>query len=405
MYTTDILIPEQLMDTMLLSRIIDKVMKMDGKFNLDETKMDSSDGDRDYTKIKIGAPTCEQLDEILKELKEFGASSTDDQPATLSPVTKDGVSPEGFYSSTNIDTYINVDGKWIPVEDIEMDCTIVVDTVNIKARCCPIASLLKGEHVVTGNRGIRVATMGGVAGDEQGFSFMGSDVSSERQKSLMIKKIAEEIKDVRKGEGNILIVAGPAVVHTGAGKHLEALINAGYVDAFLTGNAVAVHDVEAALLGTSLGINIKDGTPAPMGHTHHLIAINEIRKYGSLHRAVEVGILKKGIMHALITNNVPFVLAGSIRDDGPLPDTITDSVEAQEAMRKSIKGTKIVLMLSTMLHSIATGNLLPARVKTVCVDINPATVTKLTDRGSHQAVGIVSDVEWFLKELSSHFTV
>jgi len=197
-------------------------------------------------------------------------------------------------------------------------------------------------------------------------------------------------------------VAGPAVIHTGAGKHLAALIDAGYVNVFFAGNAVAVHDVEAALLGTSLGVNLKDGISAPEGHMHHMLAINRIRSLGGLRQAVDAGILKEGVMHALVKNNVPFVLAGSIRDDGPLPDVITDSVEAQKAMRQGIKGVEIALMMSTMLHSIATGNLLPARVKTICIDINPATVTKLADRGSHQSIGIVSDVEWFLKELRSY---
>ncbi len=401
MYTTDIEIPGQLIDTILLSRIINTVVGMDGKFSLHETKIGKSRDDTGYAKIEIGAPTCEQLNNILEKLGELGAVPVDEEPVVLATVVEDGVNPDGFYSSTNIDTYINVDGKWIPVDDMEMDCTVVVDRDKFTAKCCPMAALSRGEQVVTGHKGIRVATMDRAV-EGQGFSFMGSDVSSERQKSLMVKNIAEEIEKIRSQGGKILVVAGPAVIHTGAGKHLEALVNAGYVNVLLTGNAVAVHDVEAALLGTSLGVNLKDGTMAPMGNAHHLIAINEIRKLGGLRQAVEAGVLKEGVMHALITNNVPFVLAGSIRDDGPLPDVITDSVEAQEAMRRSLKGVEIVLMLSTMLHSIATGNLLSARVKTVCVDINPATVTKLADRGSHQAAGIVSDVEWFLKELRTH---
>jgi len=400
-YTADIELSGHLIDTMLLSRVIDAIAEMDAEFSLRETKIGRTADDTSYARIEIGAPTCEQLDEVIDRVKELGANPIDGQPVTLATVVKDGVCPDGFYSSTNIETYVNVAGKWVPVDDIEMDCAVVVDPVGFRARCCPVGALASGEQVIIGHKGVRVAAMDRVA-EEQGFSFMGSDVSSERQKSLMVEEIAREIRAVRERNGKVLVVAGPAVIHTGAGKHLAALIDAGYVNVFFAGNAVAVHDVESALHGTSLGVYLKDGTSAPMGHMHHLLAINKIRDLGGLRQAVDAGVLKEGVMHALVKNNVPFVLAGSIRDDGPLPDVITDSVAAQEAMRRGIKGVEIALMMSTMLHSIATGNLLPARVKTICVDINPATVTKLADRGSHQAVGIVSDVEWFLKELRSY---
>ena len=402
MYMTEVELSGQNVDAVLLSRIIEAIAKMDAEFDLRETRIGRTADDASYARIEVGAPTCERLDEVIGKLRELGAVPVNGQTITLATVTKDGVGPEGFYSSTNIDTYVNMNGKWVPVDDIEMDCVVVVDTANSKARCCPIASLSKGDRVVIGHGGVRVASMDRRADEERGFSFMGSDVSSERQKSLMVREIAREIQAVRERNGKVLVVAGPAVIHTGAGKHLTALIDAGYVNVFFAGNAVAVHDVESALLGTSLGVCLKDGTSAPEGHMHHMLAINRIRGLGGLRQAVDAGILKKGVMHALVKNNVPFVLAGSIRDDGPLPDVITDSVEAQEAMRQGIKGVEIVLMLSTMLHSIATGNLLPARVKTICIDINPATVTKLADRGSHQSIGIVSDVEWFLKELRSY---
>ncbi|MFA7215491.1 MAG: TIGR00300 family protein [Bacillota bacterium] len=401
MYTTEIELSGRFVDAVLLSRVIDAITKMDAKFDLRETRIGRTAEDAGYARIEIGAPTCERLDEVIDKLKELGATPVDGQPVTLATVSKDGVCPDGFYSSTNIDTYVNVNGKWVPVDDIEMDCAVVVDPASYKARCCPIAVLSRGEQVVIGHKGVRVAVMDRAA-EERGFSFMGSDVSSERQKSLMVEEIAREIRAVRQRNGKVLVVAGPAVIHTGAGKHLAALIDAGYVNVLFTGNAVAVHDVESALLGTSLGVHLKDGISAPMGHMHHILAINKIRDLGGLRQAVEAGVLKEGVMYALVKNNVPFVLAGSIRDDGPLPDVITDSVAAQEAMRKGIKGVEIALMMSTMLHSIATGNLLPARVKTICVDINPATVTKLADRGSHQSIGIVSDVEWFLKELRSY---
>ncbi|MGI6704546.1 MAG: TIGR00300 family protein [Clostridia bacterium] len=401
MYITEIELSGRVVDAALLSRIINAVTEMDAKFSLCETRIGRTADDAGYARLEIGAPTCERLDEVIDKLKELGAVPINGQTVTLATVAKDGVGPDGFYSSTNIDTYVNISGKWVPVDDIEMDCVVVVDPERSTARCCPIAALSKGDQVVIGHGGVRVASMDRTV-EERGFSFMGSDVSSERQKSLMVEEIAREIRAVRERNGKVLVVAGPAVIHTGAGKHLAALIDAGYVNVFFAGNAVAVHDVEAALLGTSLGVNLKDGISAPEGHMHHMLAINRIRSLGGLRQAVDAGILKEGVMHALVKNNVPFVLAGSIRDDGPLPDVITDSVEAQKAMRQGIKGVEIALMMSTMLHSIATGNLLPARVKTICIDINPATVTKLADRGSHQSIGIVSDVEWFLKELRSY---
>ncbi len=401
MYMTEVELSGQNVDAVLLSRIIEAIAKMDAEFDLRETRIGRTADDASYARIEVEAPTCERLDEVIDKLKELGAVSINGQTVTLATVTKDGVSPDGFYSSTNIDTYVNVNGKWVPVDDIEMDCVVVVDPASSKARCCPIASLSKGDQVVIGHGGVQVALMDRAA-EERDFSFMGSDVSSERQKSLMVREIAREIQAVCERNGKVLVVAGPAVIHTGAGKHLTALIDAGYVNVFFAGNAVAVHDVESALLGTSLGVCLKDGTSAPEGHMHHMLAINRIRGLGGLRQAVDAGILKEGVMYALVKNNVPFVLAGSIRDDGPLPDVITDSVEAQKAMRQGTKGVEIALMLSTMLHSIATGNLLPARVKTICIDINPATVTKLADRGSHQSIGVVSDVEWFLKELRSN---
>lgn len=401
MYTTDIELSGHLIDTMLLSRVIDAIAEMDAEFTLRETRIGRAATDTSYARIEIAAATCERLDEVIDRVKQLGAMPINGQPVTLATVVKDGVCPDGFYSSTNIETHVHVGGKWVAVDDIEMDCAVVVDPAKTTARCCPVGMLRRGEQVIIGSAGVRVAAMDKAA-EEEGFSFMGSDVSSERQKSLMVEEIAREIRGARARGGKILVVAGPAVIHTGAGKHLAALINAGYVNVFFAGNAVAVHDVESALHGTSLGVYLKDGTSAPMGHMHHLLAINKIRDLGGLRQAVEAGVLKEGVMHALVVNNVPFVLAGSIRDDGPLPDVITDSVLAQDAMRKNLKGVEVALMMSTMLHSIATGNLLPARVRTICVDINPATVTKLADRGSHQTVGIVSDVEWFLKELRSH---
>jgi lysine-ketoglutarate reductase/saccharopine dehydrogenase-like protein (TIGR00300 family) len=400
-YKTEIELTGHLIDTQLLSRVIDEITDLGGEFEVLDTTIGKTRDDVSWARLEVRASSCDKLDRIVKAAVALGAVTVDAEEVKLGEVKKDGVCPEGFYSSTNLETFVNVGGTWVEVENIEMDCAVVVDPVAKRARCCPIGSVRAGEMVILGSGGVRVASAPASDEDSGEFSFMGSDVSSERQKFLVLRELAEEMKRIRARGGKILVVAGPAVIHTGAAKHLSKLIDAGYVNVFFAGNAVAVHDVEAAFFGTSLGVNLNDGTAAPAGHMHHLMAINRIRDHGGLRQAVEAGALTSGVMYSLIKNDVPYVLAGSIRDDGPLPDVITDTVKAQEAMRSHLPGVELAVMIATMLHSIATGNLLPARVRTICVDINPATVTKLADRGSHQAIGIVSDVEWFLKELAS----
>ncbi|MGE5584796.1 MAG: TIGR00300 family protein [Bacillota bacterium] len=389
-----------IIDSRILPRVMDAIMDLGGDFHIEEIRVGRTKLDTSYARIEIKAPTPQVLDAVVEEVQGLGATVVDQDEVTLEVAERDGVFPEGFYSTTNLDTFVRVAGSWVPVRDIEMDCGIVVDP-SCKpptARCVPLHRVEKGDLLVVGSRGVKVVPLER-ARHREIFSFMGSAVSSERPKALVVEEIARTMKDVRARGKRILAVAGPAVIHTGAGKHLSALIQAGYVNVLFAGNAVAVHDVESALYGTSLGVYLENGAAASEGHAHHLRAINTIRRLGGLRAAVEAGVLKKGVMHACITHGVDYVLAGSIRDDGPLPDVITDTVKAQDEMRLKIKDVELALMLATMLHSIATGNLLPSRVKTVCVDINPATVTKLADRGSLQAVGIVSDVEWFLKEL------
>ncbi len=404
MYRAEIELTGHLIDTQLLSRVIDAITDSGGEFEVKETEIGRNPDDVSWVSIAVQAASCAELDRIIKAAVALGAVCVGSDEVKLAKIVKDGVCPEDFYTSTNIDTFVNIGGSWVKVDDIEMDCAIVVDLSSKKARCCPISNVKTGEHVVVGNTGLRVALMAVKEEDDEVFSFMGSDVSSERQKGLLVQKVADEMRKIRAEGGKILVVAGPAVIHTGAGKYLSALIDAGYVNVLFAGNAVAVHDAESVLYGTSLGVYLRDGCAAPGGHRHHLLAINRIREHGGLKQAVEAGVLREGVMCSVVKNGVPFVLAGSIRDDGPLPDVITDSVEAQDAMRQLIPGVEMALMISTMLHAIATGNLLPARVKTICVDINPATVTKLVDRGSHQAVGIVSDAEWFLKDLAAMLT-
>ena len=387
-----------IIDSLILPQVMDLVMDIGGAFNIEELRVGQRKTDTSYCRIQVSAQSAAKLDEIVKRCREIGAKVAEEEPAQLTAVTKPGVFPEGFYSTSNLPTYLLLEGSWIPVERQEMDCAIAVDVKGRRARCIPFQEASPGMQVVVGHRGVRVVPLERSRQMEI-FSFMASEVSSEKPKKLLINQIAHEMKTVRKRRGRILVVAGPAIIHTGAGVHLSRLIELGYVQVLFAGNALAAHDVEAALFGTSLGVNLESGLPIESGHEHHMRAINRVRAAGGLVPMVRGKKLKSGVMKTAIEHGVDFVLAGSVRDDGPLPDVITDMEEAQRRMRQSVVDVSLALMLSTMLHSIATGNLLPASTRTVCVDINPAVVTKLSDRGSWQSIGLVTDVESFLREL------
>jgi lysine-ketoglutarate reductase/saccharopine dehydrogenase-like protein (TIGR00300 family) len=350
-------------------------------------------------RLSVQAASEELLGEILTAIQQYGAAPLDHVNAELQPVTQDGIFPQAFYSTSNQPTSVRVGEKWLEVENIEMDCGIAVD--GARTFCMPVDEARVGQQVVTGYQGIRVQPLER-SRDREIFGFMQSQVSAEKPKKLLIREIAADMRQIRANGGAILFVGGPAVIHTGAGHYLSALIRGGYVQVLFAGNALAAHDIESALYGTSLGISLDSGLGMEHGHEHHIRAINEIRRAGSIAAAVNSGLLKEGVMFEATTAGVNVVLAGSIRDDGPLPDVITDAIVAQKLMRQVIRENDIglALMVSTMLHSIATGNLLPATVRTVCVDMEPSVVTKLADRGSFQTVGIVTDVESFLRELA-----
>jgi lysine-ketoglutarate reductase/saccharopine dehydrogenase-like protein (TIGR00300 family) len=315
-----------------------------------------------------------------------------------------GAFPENFYSTTNYRTQVRLRGEWIDVEDQEMDCGILIDPEGAAARCIPMALVRKGDRIVVGRKGLRVFPAESTARQNL-FEFMASPVSSEKPKGVTVREIAAAMRRTRETGDKILAVLGPAVVHTGSVEHICRLIRAGYLSVLFAGNALATHDVEQALYGTSLGVSLDRGLPAEEGHEHHLRAINTIRRLGGIKSAVAQNVLKSGIMYECVRHQIPFVLAGSIRDDGPLPEVVTDVLDAQQQMRDLIRGVGFCLMIATALHSIATGNLLPAWVKVACVDINPATVTKLSDRGSAQTVGIVTDAEPFLRALVNELGV
>jgi lysine-ketoglutarate reductase/saccharopine dehydrogenase-like protein (TIGR00300 family) len=374
-------------------------MDLNGTFEILEVSIGKRKTDTSSARLRVQADSSPRLQQILKRISRLGATPLQLQDVRLVRAPKEGVFPAAFYSTTNLPTDIRFRGRWRPVRRIEMDCGIVVLPASSQARCTPIAGVKKGDWVVCGSEGVRVTPLERTRQPEV-FQFMGSAVSSEKPKLQLIQRLAKEMRAMRRAGKKILIVAGPAVVHTGSGPYLERLIRGGYVQALFAGNGLATHDIESALYGTSLGVQLERGEPVKDGHDHHMRAINAIRHAGGIRQAVRRGILKRGVMHACVTRGVPFVLSGSIRDDGPLPDVITDMVEAQEAMRRLVQGTGMALMIASTLHAIATGNMLPATVKTVCVDINPAVVTKLSDRGTFQGIGIVSDTEAFLRELT-----
>ena len=387
-----------IIDSMMLPRLLDLVMDRGGAFDIQELRVGHLKTDPSVCRIEVTACDAATLDDIVRRARELGARVTSEEPAHTERVGRQGVYPEGFYSTSNLPTEVMLDDRWVPVEKQEMDCAIAIDRDARRARCIPFYEAEPGLEVVVGHAGVRVTPLERSRQTEI-FSFMASEVSAEKPKKLMIGQIGAEMRAVKADGGRILVVAGPAVVHTGAGRSLSRLIELGYVHVLFAGNALAVHDVEAALYGTALGVNLESGLPIEHGHEHHMRAINRVRAAGSLRAMVASGELRAGVMRSAIEHEIEIVLAGSVRDDGPLPDVVTDMVEAQRRMREALPGVRLALMLSTMLHSIATGNMLPAHVRTVCVDINPAVVTKLADRGSWQSIGLVTDVESFLREL------
>lgn len=394
----DIRLEGHIIDSLLLPRVLDDILERGGEYEILDFHMGRNKNDHSNAQLRVSAATEEQLDTILRYLHKHGVEMLDQENAHLEAAVVDGVFPEDFYSTTNLETFVRLDGHWITVEWPEMDCGIVVDQQTRTARTLPLVQVSAGDKVVVGTRGIRVTPLERDR-TSQVFGFMGSEVSSEKPKRLVLSKVARLMNDVRAEGRKIVAVLGPAVVHTGAAPAFAKLVAAGWIDVVFGGNAVATHDIEAAFFDTSLGINLTKGESVEGGHEHHLRSINRIRRTGGIKQAVEQGLLTKGLFHQIVTNDIPYVLAGSIRDDGPLPDVITDAVEAQQAMREHLRGAGLCLMLCSMLHSIATGNLLPATVHTVCVDINPAVATKLSDRGSFQTIAIVTDVGLFLDGL------
>jgi lysine-ketoglutarate reductase/saccharopine dehydrogenase-like protein (TIGR00300 family) len=387
-----------LMDSGVLARVLDDVLVYGGDYRIDRLDVGRAHDDESYARIVVSAADDEALARLLMRLQTHGVNAVDPGEAVLREVERDGVFPDDFYSTTNLETVVRLDGSWVPVEQPEMDCGLVLHAPG-RVRTVPVSDVKAGDRVVCGASGVKVVLPQRDHSTET-FEFMSSAVSSEKPQSLLLRQIAQQMREVKSDGGKVLWVGGPAVVHTGAAPAMVALVEAGYVDVLFAGNALATHDIEASLYGTSLGVDLAHGKGVEHGHEHHIRAINQIRKAGSIAGAVEQGVLTGGVMHALVKNGKRFVLVGSVRDDGPLPDVHTDVIEGQRAMRAELPGVGFAIMVATMLHSIATGNLLPASIPLVSVDINPATVTKLADRGSSQAIGIVTDIGLFLEGLA-----
>ena len=389
-----------IVDSLLLPKILDRILQMGGTFEIRECTIGARRIDPSYARIAIRAGSEAPVEEIVGDLVAHGATPVQAEDARTVAADISAAFPDDFYSTTNERTQVRIGGKWVDVADQEMDCGIAVDLSARSARCVAMTDVAPGMAIVVGHAGVRVLPVERPR-DLTLFGFMSSNVSSEKPRAVNLRSIAESVRQTRAAGKKVLLVGGPAIVHTGSAEHVARLIREGWVQALFAGNALATHDVEQALYGTSLGVSLTRGEAIEHGHEHHLRAINTIRRLGGLRAAVEKGVLTSGIMYECVRSNVDLVLAGSIRDDGPLPEVITDTMEAQRVMRRAIKGVGFALLVATALHSIATGNLLPAWVKVVCVDINPATVTKLSDRGTFQTIGMVTDVEPFLRTLAA----
>ena len=387
-----------IIDSLILAKVLDAILDSGAEYRIVDVQIGRASTDASRARIEVEADD-DVLATLATELQLQGANRVADADASLVPCERDGVLPAGFYSTTNLKTQVRLDGHWVDVDNPEMDCAVVVR--DGAATTAPMHRVHAGDPVVVGLDGVRVQPLERPRGANP-FEFMASEVSSEKPKEVLVGEVAGRIRASKAAGGRLLAVCGPAVIHTGAGPDLARLVRDGWVDVLFAGNGFATHDIESNVLGTSLGILLEQGLPIEHGHSNHLRVINEIRRRGSIAAAVSDGYLSSGVMYECVRNEVPYVLGGSVRDDGPLPDVYTDVVEAADAMRALVPGVTVALMLASTLHAIATGNLLPAGVETFLVDINQAVVTKLADRGSHQALGIVTDAGLFVGLLAEH---
>ena len=388
-----------LIDSGALSRALDDILESGADYEIQDLVFGKTKNDESRARILISHEDDTALNDLLVRLQNHGVNPVETSDAEMVPAPMDGVFPEGFHSSTNFETFVRIAGEWVQVQNPEMDCGLVVRDGHVTT--VPMSDVLEGEPVVIGFLGVKVIVPPTPRPESESvFEFMNSVVSSEKPQALQVRQIADQMRDCKAAGKRILWVGGPAIVHTGGAPALSRLVAAGYVDVLVAGNALGVHDIESNMYGTSLGIDLSKGSGVDHGHENHIRAINRVRSYGSIAGAVAAGAVTDGLMYSMVKADKPFVLVGSVRDDGPLPDVYTDVIEGQRAMRAQLTDVGFSIMVATMLHAIATGNILPASIPLVCVDINPSTVTKLSDRGSAQAQGVVTDIGLFLEQLA-----
>jgi lysine-ketoglutarate reductase/saccharopine dehydrogenase-like protein (TIGR00300 family) len=388
-----------IIDSLILPKVLDQILTRGANFKIAEIKIGQNRVDQSFARIEVTADTHEALDELILRLRQHGAEVAKQADVQLATAPSDGVFPNDFYVTTNQQTFVRFAGKEIEVQPAMMDSAIAVDRKENKARAVKFFDVRKGDEIVVGHKGIRVVPVQRTTSHTDVFQFLNTSVAADEPKSSVIRELAQELRRARAAKSKIAIVSGPALVSTGAGEHLERLIERGYIQRLFAGNAFAVSDVERVLFGTSLGVSpdrpLRDG-----GYENHLRAINVLRECGGIAAAVEKGVLTRGIMHSCIRHKVDIILTGSLRDEGPIPGVTTDVVVAQKIMREKLADVTHVLLMGTVQHSLAVAAMLTPQVKTICVDINPSAVARIIDQQPFQSIGLVTDVEPFLRELS-----
>lgn len=397
MFNETVVMEGHLIDSDVLRRVFNRIVEHGGEFEVLEFKVGKTNALPSKATLAVSARDQRALDQILEELSYMGASTMLGD-AQFAPAEADGILPDDFYSTTNFDTLVRLEGRWMPARDQKMDCALVLRAGA--PVCVKQGRVSRGERVALRGPGIRVQPPER-SRDYSVFGFMSNEISAEVNKGIAIAGTAREMKKTRAAGEKVVVVAGPAVVHSGGDEPLARLVREGWIDVLLSGNAFATHDLEKSIVGTSLGVCQMSGRSVEGGSRNHLFAINAVNRCGGIRRAVESGLVKSGVMYELVRKGIPYVLAGSIRDDGPLLDVITDVVQAQKAYAGALEGAGVCLMLASALHSIAVGNLLPARVRTVCVDMTESVPVKLGNRGTLQAIGLVTDVGYFLERLAA----
>ncbi len=393
-----------IIDSLILPKVLDVILTSGGEFKIGEIKIGQNRADQSYARVEVSAPSSEALDDLLLRLRQHGAEGFEKKQAQLAAAPADGVFPADFYVTTNQQTFVRLGKKELEVQAVMIDSGVAVDHETRVARAVKFFDVRKGDQIVVGHQGVRVVPSQRSPARRDVFQFLNRTVSAERPKSAVIRELATEFARIRGEGGKILVVGGPAIVHTGAAAHLEKLIVRGYVQRLFAGNGLAVYDIESVLFGTSLGMSLEQSALVDHGHENHMRAINAVRAAGGIAQAVTKKILTRGIMHACVKYGVDIVLSGSLRDDGPIPGVTTDTIEAQKIMREKLSDIALVLMMGSLTHSIAVSNMLPASVRIVMVDINPSAVSKITDQQAFQSIGLVTDVEPFLRELVEDLT-